>query len=50
LVDEVAMRNLIEGSLSASCWRGEFTAEFLDVRRWWVVLNLYWSSCVVRCS
>jgi len=34
LIAEVAMTNLMEESLLALCWHGEFTVGFLNVRRW----------------
>jgi len=40
LVAEVAMRILMEGSLSVLCWRGESAAGFLEVQELWVMLDL----------
>jgi len=44
---EVAMKNLMEGSLSASCWCSKFATRFLEVQGLWGV-DLQWSLCVVR--
>jgi len=40
LVVEVAMRNLMEGSLLVLCWRIESTVGFVEVQGMWVVLDL----------
>jgi len=50
LVVEVETRNLMEGSLSMLCWRVESAVGFVEVQVLWVLLDLQWSSCVVRCS
>jgi len=40
LFAEVAMRNLMEGSLSMFYWCGESAVGFVEVQGLWVMLNL----------